>query len=81
MRYYYWKSHIFKKLLDKSSYSWALSILKECIILRIPVFLNEIDDKLLLVTGVVTRGYILLLETEVHSDAKKALKCLKTFGD
>ena len=36
--------------------------------------LNEIDDNLALVTGVVTRGKVLLFETGVHWDAKKALK-------
>ena len=36
--------------------------------------LNEIDDNLALVTGVVTRGKVLLFETGVHWDAKNALK-------
>ena len=47
---------------------------KKCIILRISWSLNEINDKLALVTGVVTRGKVLLLEIGVHWDAKKAFK-------
>ena len=36
--------------------------------------LNGIDDKIVLVTGVVTRGEVLLFEIGVYWDAKKALK-------
>ena len=39
----------FNNLIDISSYFCALLILKECIILRISRYLNEIDDKLTLV--------------------------------
>ena len=49
-------------------------ILKECIVLRTPWSLNEIDDKLGLVAGVITGDNIISLETGVHWDAKKALK-------
>ena len=48
--------------------------IKECIILRISWSLNEIDDKLALVIGFVTRGKVVLFETGVHWDSKKALK-------
>ena len=41
---------------------------KKCIILRISWSLNEINDKLAL----VTRGKVPLLEIGVHWDAKKA---------
>ena len=67
------ESHIFSNLID-ISYPFALSIFKECIILRILWSLNEIDDILALVIGVVTRGKVLLCGTGVHRDAKKALK-------
>ena len=37
------------------------------------IWITEIDDdKLALVTGVVTRGKVLFFETGVHWDAKKA---------
>ena len=68
------ESHIFNNLIDISSFLSALSIFKGCMILRISWSLNEIDDKLALVTGVVTRGKVLLFETGVHWDAKKKLK-------
>ena len=67
-------SHIFSNLTDRSSYPCALLIFKEFIVLRISRSLNEIDDKLALVIGVVTRGKVLLFETGLHWDAKKALK-------
>ena len=38
--------------------------------------LNEIDDKLALVKGVVTRGKVLLFETGVPWDPKKTLEWL-----
>ena len=68
------ESHIFSNLIDRSSNPCALLIFKECITLRISWSLNEIDDKLALVIGVVTRGKVLLFGTGVHWDAKKALK-------
>ena len=73
-RSYYKESHIFNNLIYISSCLCALLIFKECIILRISLLLNEIDDKLALVTGVVTRGKVILFEIGVHWDAKKALK-------
>ena len=58
-----------------SSYPCALIILKECIALRISWSFNEIDDKLALVKGDVTRGKMLLFETGVdYWDEKKTLK-------
>ena len=67
-------SHIFSGLIDISSYRCALLIFKEWLILRIPWSFNEIDDKLALVTGVVTRVKVPLFETGVHWDTNKALK-------
>ena len=60
------ESHIFSNLIDKSSNPCALLIFKECITLKISRSLNEIDDKLALVIGVVTRGKVLLFGTGVH---------------
>ena len=68
------ESHIFNNLIDISSCPCALLIFKECIILRISWSLNETDDKLALVTGAVTRGKVLLFETGVYWDGKKASK-------
>ena len=68
------ESHIFSNLIDISSCQRALLIFKEFIILRISWSLTETDDKLVLVTGVVTRGKVLLFENGVHWDEKKALK-------
>ena len=67
------ESYIFSNLID-ISYPCALLIFKVCIILRISWLFNEINDKLALVTGVLTRGKVLFLETSVHWDAKKTLK-------
>ena len=68
------QSHTFSNLIDISSYPCALLVFKECIILRISWSLNEIDDKLALVNRIVTRGKVLLFETGVHWDVKKAVK-------
>ena len=58
--------HIFTNLIDISSYPCALLIFKERIMLRISWSLTEINDKLALVTGLVTRGKVLLCETDVQ---------------
>ena len=68
------ESHTFNNLIDTSSYQCTLLIFKEFIILRISWSLNEIDGKLVLVTGVVTRGKGLLFEIGLQWDAKKVLK-------
>ena len=77
--FYYWtvtylfiyNIHIYNDLRDISSYLCALLIFKECIILRISWSLNEIDDKLALVTGVVTRGKVLFFDISVRGHAYK----------
>ena len=68
------ESHIFNNLVDILSYPHILLILKECVIWRITWSLNKIDDTLALVTGVGTRGKVLLFQICVHWNAKKALK-------
>ena len=54
------ESHMFSYLIDISSCPCALLLFKECIILRISWSFNEIDDKLSLATGILTRGAIIL---------------------
>ena len=38
------------------------------------ILINEIDEKVALVIGIVTRGKVLLFGTGVHWDAKKSMK-------
>ena len=68
------ESHIFNNITDISSYPWDLPILKECVILRISWSLNEVDDKLALVAGVITSCKVLSLEIGVRWNAKNTLK-------